>query len=656
MRCQVFLVLIACLGWGCSDITGVSDNDAGFKPHFHSDADEFYDGEAKVEKGKDPPVGNCEDEDGDGFGGGCLAGGDCDDANPMLNIYCPPCDNGIYEGCPCSNPNATVACYPGDPEYLGVGECIAGEQVCAAGYWTDCIGFVEPTAEVCDYKDNDCDGEVDEGVLSPCGDCNELCDNLGAGPGNEEIFELGQNNSSGVGLNVDGHIVLDSTKVNMQFIWIANSGENTVSKLSTKTGKEEGRYNLCSNPSRTSVDLYGDVWVGCRNDGGVAKVHAHEILCEDKNGNGVVETSKDANDNGHIEGSEMLPKGQDECVQFEVNPGGSCQRALGVDKENHAWVGEWNSKVLRRLDPTDGHVVQEISIPANPYGLVIDENGIIWVSGRGGSLLVRADPVTGQVNSYSPGGGFDPYGITLDYKGRVWTANCCSNHVAYRYDPKSGTWSSATNQARPRGIVGSMDGLVYVANDQSDKVAVVNADTMSTVAYISLGGGNFPLGMTIDFDGYVWAVNQTSSSATKIDPNTLSPVGNYKVGNGPYTYSDMTGYLLHTFTNPTGFYRHLFGGWGLRLRWTALIVDAYLPNKTYLKVRVRTGVTENDLAQAPWSEAFGPFPPQAFPLDLIPLSLYGHYLEVEITLFTEEDGLTPIVKGIEVKFDNGEGG
>jgi sugar lactone lactonase YvrE len=652
------LLTLALLGLAPSCGDDASNAGADGESHFRWDKpDKVSDKDAKsTGNDKDPYFGECEDEDGDKFGPGCLAGPDCDDSNSHLNIYCPPCESGIYEGCECSNEGSSIACYPGEPDYLGIGECVAGQQTCTEGYWTGCLGYKEPEPEFCDGKDNNCDGVTDDGVLSPCGDCNVLCDNVGAGPGEEKEFVLDEDNSSGVDLNVDGYIVLDSTKVNMQFIWIANSGEGTVSKLKTTTGQEEGRYIVCSDPSRTSVDLYGDVWVGCRGDGGVAKILVHELMCTDANGNGVIDTSRDTNGNGHIEGGEMLPGGQDECIKFIVHPGGSCTRAVGVDKENHAWVGEWNASMLRRLHPDDGHTVQEIAIPANPYGLVIDEKGVIWVSGRGGSILIRADPANGNVTSLSPGGGYDPYGITLDYKGRVWTANCCGNTVAWRYDPQNGQWNSAGVHNRPRGLVGSLDGFVYVANDESNEVAIVNADSLNTLGYVSLGGGRFPIGMTIDFDGFVWAVNQSASSACKIDAKAMTVIGEYSTGSSPYTYSDMTGYLLHTFTNPTGFYRHLFGGWGLRLRWTAVIVDAYLPSGTYLKIRVRSGVTEADLEAQPWSEFFGPFPPATFPLDLLPLNLTGHFLQVEVSLFASQDGTTPIVKSIEVKFDKGQGG
>ncbi|MBM4352264.1 MAG: hypothetical protein FJ109_00490 [Deltaproteobacteria bacterium] len=596
------------------------------------------------------------DEDGDGFGEGCMAGPDCDEGNPNLNVYCPPCENGIYPGCSCSNDGAGVTCYPGDPDLLGVGECKSGQQTCKDGFWTDCLGYVEPTPEVCDNLDNNCDGITDEDVLSPCGDCSETCNHIGAGPGKQEDFDPQDDNSSGVSENLDGFIVLDSTSVNMQFIWIANSSENTVSKLSTKTGKEEGRYSVCVNPSRTSVDLYGDVWVGCRDDGGVAKIGAHPLLCEDKNGDGQIQTSEDKNGDGTIQPDERLPMGEDECMKFLVHPGGSCQRSMGVDKQNHAWTGDWNGSTLRRLHPDDGHTVQEIGIPAQPYGLVIDKNGIIWVSGRGGSKLVRINPANSDVSVYTPNiGCFDPYGISLDNKGRVWIGNCCCSNVAYRFDPQSGQWAAAPTHSRPRGLVGNLDGFVYVANDEDSQVAIVNADTAQTVGYVSLGGGRFPVGMAADFDGYVWAVNQSSSSATKVDPKTQSIIGEYPVGSGPYTYSDMTGYLLHTFTNPTGFYKHVFGGWGLRLRWTGIIVDAYLPSKTYIKVRARSAVTIEQFEGTAWTPWFGPFPPSEFPIDLLPYKLYGDYLQVEVALFSEEDGVTPIVKGIEIQFDNGQG-
>ena len=50
-------------------------------------------------------------------------------------------------------------------EGAGVGECVAGEYVCAeGGMGVVCDGAIEPVAEACDGKDNDCDGLVDEGV------------------------------------------------------------------------------------------------------------------------------------------------------------------------------------------------------------------------------------------------------------------------------------------------------------------------------------------------------------------------------------------------------------------------------------------------------------------------------------------------------------
>ena len=59
-------------------------------------------------------------------------------------------------------PGDTAACYAGPKGTAGVGLCRAGARTClSTGFWAPCAGQVTPTPEVCNSKDDDCDGKGD---------------------------------------------------------------------------------------------------------------------------------------------------------------------------------------------------------------------------------------------------------------------------------------------------------------------------------------------------------------------------------------------------------------------------------------------------------------------------------------------------------------
>ncbi|MCH9687274.1 MAG: hypothetical protein K0V04_37920 [Deltaproteobacteria bacterium] len=352
------------------------------------------------------------------------------------------------------------------------------------------------------------------------------------------------------------------TGLDFSYIWVANSSQGTVSKIDTQTMAELGRYRVrpdsAGNPSRTSVNLVGDVAVANRA-GGIAKIYAVESRCVDSNGTPGIQTSTGPAD--------ILPWGEDECLAWYAPITQNQQRPVawtsGVfDETECAWTEQkvWatasnassaGSVVAMRFNGDTGALELEVPVPElssggfGPYGGAVDANNDFWFHSRDSGVPHPLVHVAADGSSYEiipvpdP---VNPYGITIDSSGRVWLAGYQGG--IGRYDPVLGSWQTVPG-VTGLGIQEDAQGRMWMAIYPWATTGVVafDVETMAIVQTIDMTGvAPQSRGVSIDFDGYIWMVDQTDS-AWKLDPDA-GTWERYQGLTGPYTYSDMTGWGL----------------------------------------------------------------------------------------------------------------
>ena len=331
----------------------------------------------------------------------------------------------------------------------------------------------------------------------------------------------------------------------LSYIWISNSSQGTISKINTQTIEEEGRYYAkqpgTGDPSRTTVNLNGDVAVANRN-GGVAKFWANPAHCQDNNGTPGIQTSEGSSD--------ILGFGEDDCLAWYTPFTCSSQRPM-------AWTrGEWNEGVcgyvdaklwtvcdseVHLLNGETGEIEETIAIDGSwpfVYGGAADANGTFWGLDTGGSRLIRVDHQTLELTAYplGPGSG---YGITVDPEGRPWT---CGGGGVSRFNLEDSTWDTAGTTGGIGGCMTDGQDLIWHSNP-SGRLLGYNIETLEVDEEVQLP--EYVHGISVDFYGHVWGVGFANNNAYRADPLS-DEVETYNGLTGAYTYSDMTGHNLST--------------------------------------------------------------------------------------------------------------
>jgi hypothetical protein len=428
-------------------------------------------------------------------------------------------------------------------------------------------------------------------------------------------------------------------------------------------------------PSRSAIDFDGTVWISNRAlyqqgaQSSVTKIAGDVSTCLDRNKNGKIDTSKDTNGDGIIQ-TDCNMNGQpddiadvkgtpckngmaqeffgldDECVLLTTNTGTLDQwgrpLALGPGAQDFGpsdpWAGLFNSRQVFRIDGSTGIVKQEVDLPCQPYGFVVDSSQIGWAANLGpaGCYWDTKNVMnTGTIRQSNLGQ--SSYGIGLDRDQNIWFGGTAARYTPVRgkqfADLGNGYWTVFQGIDGSGVAVDSRSQQAYFAYFAGSMLYQVPASTipLPNGADVSVNAQGFPAvsvdsggkGVDIAVDGNVMVTSSSVPGITRVPVDAMGkmtqpvingqPMGNNLCPTGdncrnidrqnadmqPYTYSDFTGYGLRNYTRPKGSYTYVQAGCvdpngqptDQTTVWMSVSWDADVPLNTSLTMKARTGNT-----------------------------------------------------------------
>jgi streptogramin lyase len=492
-----------------------------------------------------------------------------------------------------------------------------------------------------------------------------------------------------VNTSVSGSLRLDQPGQPLPFVYIPCSARGTVVRINVTTGEIVGEYSTApsgmgKNPSRTTVDKDGNVWVSNRDESsslnGVAKGSVVRIglviggtrcdadgianpagqylkppfifnTCIDRNGDGLIKTSRGLgnilnwSNAGGVDTDGGVATAEDEAITVFTRVMATGARTLAVDEFGDIWVGGSSNRYHEKLHGQTGnslYVAGEpntlMNIGVGGYGGLIDGNGVLWSTGGPDVPVLRFDPDGAPFPAAQSLSGRGDYGLGIDPNtGEIWCTKYQGNLI-YKLSPAGDVIG-----VYPHGNQTGMG----LAVDAEGNVWVAHGGGASSIGHLKTDGtfvgnvaipGTGPIGVAIDKDGKVWTACISTNNAIRIDPNaggiggganTIGAVDlnvDLGAGAGPYTYSDMTGFVVINATVPSGSWTVVHDGQVAGRKWGKITWNAETPDMTGIRVEARASDDALGLALLPFVEVGNGE-------EFCCAGVTGRYVEIRTTLF-----------------------
>ena len=389
-------------------------------------------------------------------------------------------------------------------------------------------------------------------------------------------FDPGTFNNS-VDTNPANQIVLGPTPVSKtHLVWATNYLYGWVVRIDSQTGKQTSRFdsslqfinglptgapppneycNFSSTgncPGRVTVDTNGDVWIINRafgKQGTLSKFSGNLAHCIDRNNNGVIDTSFDANNDGQI--SVVAGAGEyfgqnDECIltTIKIGPVNSYPRGVAVDKRGKIWAGTHQDGKVYRINPNEPVFIEAtVTTGGNPYSLATGKDYLfVSNSSAGGTKRVHITTLAVQ-NVACPG----TYGVVGDPGGDIaWLGGYFTGNGVYKANFANSTCTNYNTGSVVTAVTLDLAGNIWACGYNTNTIHKISPAGVILGTYPA--GGTSPHGMSIDFQGNLWVINHgPTPNVTKVNVNTGAIIGTYPLGGpgvpnaDPYLYSDFTG-------------------------------------------------------------------------------------------------------------------